>query len=76
MDLLMPDFSGIEVVRRIRNECPRPFSEVKVVALTANVADDAAKECRDVGILQLLPKPFDREVLIRTILQHSLSTKI
>jgi signal transduction histidine kinase/ActR/RegA family two-component response regulator len=70
MDLIMPDFSGIEVVRKIRSECPAPFNAVPVVALTANVAEEAIKECSDVGIHELLPKPFDREVLIRTILQH------
>jgi CheY-like chemotaxis protein len=42
-----------------------------VVALTANVAEDAVKACLEVGILELLPKPFDREVLIRTILKHA-----
>jgi CheY-like chemotaxis protein len=70
MDLLMPDYSGIEVVRKIRSECQPPFSEVDVVALTANVAENAVNECLEVGIRELLPKPFDREVLIRTILQH------
>lgn len=74
MDLLMPDYSGIEVVRKIRTESLPPFSEVKVVALTANVAEDAVKECQQVGIDKLLPKPFDREVLIRTVLQHASHT--
>jgi signal transduction histidine kinase/CheY-like chemotaxis protein len=70
MDLIMPDYSGIEVTRIIRAECPPPLCDVAVVALTANVADDAVKACLEVGIRELLPKPFDREVLIRTILQH------
>ena len=70
MDLIMPDYSGIEVTRIIRAECPPPLCDVEVVALTANVADDAMKACLEVGIRELLPKPFDREVLIRTILQH------
>jgi signal transduction histidine kinase/ActR/RegA family two-component response regulator len=69
MDLIMPDYSGIEVTRIIRSECPPPLCNVSVVALTANVAEDAVKACLDVGIRELLPKPFDREVLIRTILQ-------
>lgn len=73
MDLIMPDFSGIEVVRKIRHEHPSPFRDVAVVALTANVAEEAIKDCMAVGILELLPKPFDREVLIRTILQHVVS---
>lgn len=70
MDLIMPDYSGIEVTRIIRTECPPPLCDVSVVALTANVAEDAVKSCLEVGIHELLPKPFDREVLIRTILQH------
>jgi signal transduction histidine kinase/ActR/RegA family two-component response regulator len=70
MDLIMPDYSGIEVTRIIRAECQPPLCDVEVVALTANVAEDAVKACLEVGIHELLPKPFDREVLIRTILQH------
>lgn len=70
MDLIMPDYSGIEVTRIIRTECAPPLCDVPVVALTANMADDAVKGCLEVGIRELLPKPFDREVLIRTILQH------
>ena len=70
MDLIMPDYSGIEVTRIIRAECAPPLCNVEVVALTANLADDAVKSCLEVGIREFLPKPFDREVLIRTILQH------
>lgn len=70
MDLIMPDYSGIEVTRIIRTECQPPLCNVSVVALTANVAEDAVKACLDIGIKELLPKPFDSEVLIRTILQH------
>ena len=70
MDLIMPDYSGIEVTKIIRAECTPPFCDVDVVALTANVADEAAKACLEVGIKELLPKPFDREVLIRTILHY------
>jgi CheY-like chemotaxis protein/nitrogen-specific signal transduction histidine kinase len=71
MDLIMPDYSGIEVTRIIRTECQPPLCDVEVVALTANVAEDAVKACLEVGIHELLPKPFDREVLIRTILQQA-----
>ncbi len=70
MDLVMPDLSGIEVVRIVREECSPPLCNVKVIALTANVAEDAVKDCLKVGIIELLPKPFDREVLIRTILAN------
>jgi signal transduction histidine kinase/ActR/RegA family two-component response regulator len=71
MDLIMPDYSGIDVTRIIRTECSPPLSQVHIVALTANVAEAAIKDCLDVGISEVLRKPFDREVLIRTILQHA-----
>ncbi len=71
MDLIMPDYSGVEVTRIIRKECVPPLSEVHVVALTANVAEAAIKDCLEVGISEVLRKPFDRDVMIRTILQHA-----
>jgi signal transduction histidine kinase/CheY-like chemotaxis protein len=74
MDLIMPDFSGTEVVQIIRSECEAPFRDVPVIALTANAGDEAVKECLNVGILELLPKPFDREVLIHTILKYTKSS--
>ena len=71
MDLIMPDYSGVEVTRIIRTECAPPLSQVHVVALTANVAEAAIKDCLEVGISEVLRKPFDRDVMIRTILQHA-----
>jgi CheY-like chemotaxis protein len=39
MELIMPDYSGIEVTHMIRNEFPPPLCDVKVVRLTAKVGD-------------------------------------
>ena len=71
MDLIMPDISGIDVVRHIRQEGQEPFGSVPVIALTANVATDAVKECLDAGMCAVLPKPFDRESLVHTVLQYA-----
>lgn len=73
MDMIMPDHSGIEVTRIIRSECIPPFSDVKIVALTANVAEILVHECADVGICEILRKPFDRDLLIRTIIKHGVT---
>ena len=70
MDLIMPDISGIDVVRRVRLECAPEFANVPVIALTANVTDDAVQACYEVGMLQVLPKPFDRTALINAILMN------
>ena len=72
MDLIMPDISGTEVVRRIRNETDHPYGDVAVIALTANVAEEAVNECMSLGFKDVLPKPFDREVLVHAILTHTL----
>jgi signal transduction histidine kinase/ActR/RegA family two-component response regulator len=72
MDLIMPDISGTEVVRRIRGDANSSYAEVPVIALTANVAEEAVNECMSLGFKDVLPKPFDKEVLIQAILTHAL----
>jgi signal transduction histidine kinase/ActR/RegA family two-component response regulator len=72
MDLIMPDISGTEVVRRIQNDASHPNQDVPVIALTANVAEEAVNECMSLGFRDVLPKPFDREVLVNAILTHAL----
>jgi signal transduction histidine kinase/CheY-like chemotaxis protein len=71
MDLIMPDISGTEVVRRIRDDVDHPYRDVPVIALTANVAEEAVKECLALGFREVLPKPFDRDVLVQAILTHA-----
>lgn len=70
LDLVMPDMDGIEVMRRVRNTLPSPFKEVHVIALTANVAGDALKACKDVGFDEVMPKPFDRHTLVTRVLHY------
>lgn len=69
MDLIMPDMGGIEVVRKVRKECLAPFSHVRVAAFTANLAEDAIKECQSVGMQDILSKPLNKESLFRVIRQ-------
>lgn len=69
MDLIMPDLMGTEVVEIIRKESAPPYSNVNVVALTANLANDAIYECNRVQMQGILPKPVDVDLLVRTIEQ-------
>ena len=73
MDLIMPDLSGTDVVRMIRNDANNPYRDVPVIALTANVGDESVKACLALGFREVLPKPFDREVLVQAIMAHALS---
>ena len=61
----------VEVMRRVRGTFPPPYRDVDVVALTANVAEDALKTCLAVGISEVMPKPFDRLTLVNTVIRHS-----
>ena len=68
MDLVMPDRSGVEVVRAVRS-LPSPYRDVRVMALTANVSDEAMADCAAVGMEQVLAKPLDVDLLVKTVLE-------
>ena len=72
IDLVMPDIDGAQVVQHIRQHAPAPMRDVPAVALTANVAQDALARCQAAGINQVLAKPFDRHVLVRTVRAYAL----
>ncbi|MEY4676427.1 MAG: Sensory/regulatory protein RpfC [Pseudomonadota bacterium] len=67
IDLVMPDIDGADVVHDIRTNSPEPFCSVPAIALTANVAQDAVDRCKAAGVDEVLPKPFDRNTLIRAV---------
>jgi len=70
MDLVMPDHSGTEVVRIVR-QLPPPHGTEAVVALTANIASDAMAECRAVGMRSVLAKPLNPDLLMETVLRFA-----
>ena len=67
IDLVMPDIDGAQVAQHIRQHANLPMRDVPMVALTANVAQDALERCRQAGINHVLAKPFDRHMLIRVV---------
>jgi signal transduction histidine kinase/CheY-like chemotaxis protein len=71
IDLVMPDMDGSEVVTQIRQSSPEPFRSVPVIALTANVAQDAVERCNAAGVNEVLAKPFDRLTLIRAVRHYT-----
>ncbi|MEM8784520.1 MAG: ATP-binding protein [Pseudomonadota bacterium] len=58
MDLQMPHLNGEETLRRIRAS-DRPYKDVPVVIVTANVMGDVEALCRDAGADGFLTKPVD-----------------
>lgn len=58
LDIGLPDFSGMEVAKRIRrSEQERNWPNTVIVAVTAHDANKTIQECFDAGMNDHLPKP-------------------
>ena len=65
IDWMMPDISGIEVVRRIRNEVG---DNVPIIILTAYDVSDIEEEARQAGVTAFCNKPIFLSTLRDTLL--------
>ncbi|MBN1553636.1 MAG: response regulator [Phycisphaerae bacterium] len=66
MDIQMPVMNGYEATRRIRDVKP----DMPVIALTANAMVGDPEKCYQAGARGFLPKPIDREQLIRILRKY------
>ncbi len=74
MDMQMPVMDGIEATRRIRS-LPKPFSDVPVIALTADVMTEHRSVYMEAGLTDYLTKPIEWDNLDAALLKlHSGST--
>ena len=62
MDIHMPEMDGLTSTRHIR-ELPTPRSQVPIVALTADVMNDAEQRAMDAGMNAFLAKPLRKAQL-------------
>lgn len=62
MDCHMPRMDGFEATRRIRS-ADAPYSNVTIIAMTANVQKSAMDQCHAVGMNDYLSKPVKLAVL-------------
>ncbi|MEI7815759.1 MAG: fused response regulator/phosphatase [Desulfuromonadales bacterium] len=62
-DLLMPGVSGLDLMREIRNT----GADTPVVLMTSSIDNQTLLEAINGGVDRFVPKPFDFEVLIRTL---------
>ncbi|BCR04259.1 hypothetical protein DESUT3_13280 [Desulfuromonas versatilis] len=68
MDLQMPDMSGLDVTREIRErEKSTKGRRTPIVALTAHALLDHKKSCLEVGMDDFLSKPASREKLFEVV---------
>jgi CheY-like chemotaxis protein len=64
IDLQMPTVDGLEVIRALRNN----GSKVPVIAITSNNNIEIQKGCEEVGVNEILPKPFTAQTLISRVI--------
>lgn len=72
MDLHMPEMDGLTATKKI-NEMNGGI-EIPILAMTANVLPNELSKCYDVGMVDVIPKPFEiDELLIK--MYNAINTK-
>ncbi len=66
MDHMMPEMDGIETTRRIRKQ--KVHERLPIIALTANVLQEARDEMLECGMNDVLSKPVQMKELVETLL--------
>ncbi len=56
MDIQMPEMDGLEATRQIRSRWPE--RQIHIIAMTANVAPEDVRRCREAGMDDFLGKPI------------------
>ena len=71
MDMQMPKLDGISATRILTKNpiCP------PIVAFSANILDQDREKCFEAGMVEFLPKPLDRQELIRVLKTFSQLTE-
>lgn len=70
LDLAMPTLSGYELCRQLRAQ-PH-LAHLPVVAVTADVTNDVNEKAAEVGINEIVIKPFKQEALLDVIRRYGI----
>jgi two-component system, sensor histidine kinase and response regulator len=65
MDIKMPVLDGLEATRRLREM--EGFSDVPILALTANAGEEERERCMAAGFNDHLPKPIETKELFEAL---------
>lgn len=70
MDIQMPGMNGMEATKIIRNDSKAEIKNLKILAMTANVMKNDIENYLRSGMNDHIPKPFQKEELVKKILKH------
>lgn len=68
MDIRMPGISGTTAAKKIKERSVKQDIFLPVIAVSAAITSDDMELFRNNGIDDFIPKPFDEELLVKTIL--------
>ena len=70
LDMIMPEMDGLELTQKIRDQYPDKTAKMPILALTANTNPVDRDKCLAAGMSEVLHKPMDTLVLVRTVGQQ------
>ena len=68
MDCQMPTMDGFETTRRIR-QLESDYSQIPVIALTADIQEGIIEQCHEAGMSDYLSKPFTHDSLLEIVMK-------
>lgn len=73
VDLAMPGITGVELARQMK--AVPGLSGIPVVAVTANFGPELHDELAEVGIKEVIEKPFRNDQLIEVLRRHGVEVE-
>ena len=70
VDMIMPDMDGMQLTQKIWAQFPDKAAKMPILALTANTNPVDRDKCLAAGMSDVLHKPMDTLVLVRTVGQQ------
>lgn len=80
LDIQMPGFSGVEVLKQVKEDAKNPNYKTKMLAVTANIMESDIQKYMNCGFDGYILKPFREEELYNKIcnllnLEHTITKK-
>ena len=65
MDLSLPEMDGVEAARRIHSQAK--LNHIPIFVVSAYLTEEVKEDVCDAGCVEIFPKPFDAELLLKKI---------